>query len=242
MGPRLTPRVYSPSSPEQMDWSTHYPAFKVQDDSTEDRDSNDTQPTKMSKQVEIADIGCGFGGLIVALSPLYPDTLMIGKTRLSLDPTIAPCSSLDTGKILTRTVQLHRHGTTHTSNRLRHKPCRCLTLSESTSTTINNPTTIHRHNHHFNTNNTRAPNTSNPLTLPKHLRPPHEHHEIPPKLLPPSLPKIDLPLLPRPALQTTQTQSPDSLPPTRRRIRIRSPARRKSIHHHRCGGASSVDG
>lgn len=64
-----------------MDWSTHYPAFKVPGVSTEDEDSNETRPAKLSKQVEIADIGCGFGGLIVALSPLYPDTLMIGETR-----------------------------------------------------------------------------------------------------------------------------------------------------------------
>jgi tRNA (guanine-N7-)-methyltransferase len=29
-------------------------------------------------QVEFADVGCGFGGLLVKLSPLYPDTLMLG--------------------------------------------------------------------------------------------------------------------------------------------------------------------
>jgi Putative methyltransferase len=38
----------------------------------------------MIKQVEIADIGCGFGGLLIALSPVLPDRLMIGmcSTRL----------------------------------------------------------------------------------------------------------------------------------------------------------------
>ena len=29
-------------------------------------------------QVRFADVGCGFGGLLVRLSPLYPDTLMVG--------------------------------------------------------------------------------------------------------------------------------------------------------------------
>lgn len=29
-------------------------------------------------QVEFADIGCGYGGLLVALAPLYPNTLMVG--------------------------------------------------------------------------------------------------------------------------------------------------------------------
>ncbi|OMJ17167.1 tRNA (guanine-N(7)-)-methyltransferase [Smittium culicis] len=37
------------------------------------------------KAVEFADIGCGYGGLLVALAPLYPDTLMLGmeiRTKL----------------------------------------------------------------------------------------------------------------------------------------------------------------
>ena len=29
-------------------------------------------------QVRFADVGCGFGGLLVRLSPLYPDKLMVG--------------------------------------------------------------------------------------------------------------------------------------------------------------------
>lgn len=29
-------------------------------------------------QVRFADVGCGFGGLLFKLSPLYPDTLMVG--------------------------------------------------------------------------------------------------------------------------------------------------------------------
>ena len=37
----------------------------------------------MARQVEMADIGCGFGGLLVALSPLFPDTLMIGMQSLA---------------------------------------------------------------------------------------------------------------------------------------------------------------
>lgn len=32
----------------------------------------------MTKQVEIADIGCGFGGLLFALSPRLPDELILG--------------------------------------------------------------------------------------------------------------------------------------------------------------------
>jgi len=55
-----------------MDWSVHYPAYAQVDAAT----AQGTRP--ISKPVEIADIGCGFGGLLVALSPLLPETLMIG--------------------------------------------------------------------------------------------------------------------------------------------------------------------
>ncbi|KAI0076486.1 putative methyltransferase, partial [Panus rudis PR-1116 ss-1] len=50
-----------PASPEEMDWDVHYPAF-----------------AGSGKAPEFADVGCGFGGLLIALSPLFPDTLMLG--------------------------------------------------------------------------------------------------------------------------------------------------------------------
>lgn len=30
------------------------------------------------KKVEFADIGCGFGGLLISAAPLFPETLMLG--------------------------------------------------------------------------------------------------------------------------------------------------------------------
>jgi len=50
-----------PPSPQSIDWSTHYPAF-----------------SSTGKTPEFADVGCGFGGLLIALAPLFPDTLMLG--------------------------------------------------------------------------------------------------------------------------------------------------------------------
>lgn len=58
-----------------MDWSSYYPAFV-------DPDASKTTPDgarKLVKDVEIVDIGCGFGGLTVALAPLLPETLMVGE-------------------------------------------------------------------------------------------------------------------------------------------------------------------
>ncbi|TKA81473.1 tRNA (guanine-N(7)-)-methyltransferase [Friedmanniomyces simplex] len=75
-----------PASPAAMDWSQHYPAFAAtvpagvpNDDpiATPDHDKqNHLQP--ISKQVQVADIGCGFGGLLFALAPKMPETLILG--------------------------------------------------------------------------------------------------------------------------------------------------------------------
>ncbi|KAF2431121.1 putative t-RNA methyltransferase [Tothia fuscella] len=53
-----------PSRPEDMDWREHYPDFVVDG--------------KVDRGVEIADIGCGFGGLLFALGPVFPGTLVLG--------------------------------------------------------------------------------------------------------------------------------------------------------------------
>jgi tRNA (guanine-N7-)-methyltransferase len=52
----------SPESPAATDWLEHYPTF-----------------TGQHEGVTIADIGCGFGGLLFALSPRLQDTLILGK-------------------------------------------------------------------------------------------------------------------------------------------------------------------
>jgi tRNA (guanine-N7-)-methyltransferase len=54
-----------PASPHVIDWAEHFPAF-----------------AGTGKVPEFADIGCGFGGLLVALAPLFPDTLMLGMPYL----------------------------------------------------------------------------------------------------------------------------------------------------------------
>lgn len=46
-----------------MDWTEHY-------------------PNHPDRRVEFADIGCGFGGLLIALAPLYPETLMLGESQI----------------------------------------------------------------------------------------------------------------------------------------------------------------
>ncbi|KAJ1979048.1 tRNA (guanine-N(7)-)-methyltransferase (tRNA(m7G46)-methyltransferase) [Dimargaris xerosporica] len=99
---------HHPVHPRAMDWSRHYPKYcsppthimnalantevTVQVPSKRphsppgDLDALCTRPcapyTAMTqasdKRVEFADIGCGYGGLMVGLAPLFPDTLMLG--------------------------------------------------------------------------------------------------------------------------------------------------------------------
>lgn len=59
--------VEYPLNPQSMDWSEIYPQFC-------NNNSNSTD----QKLVEFADIGCGYGGLLVQLSPMFPETLMVG--------------------------------------------------------------------------------------------------------------------------------------------------------------------
>jgi hypothetical protein len=62
-----------PESPRAMNWETFYPAF-----------------AGTGKTPEFADVGCGFGGLLIALAPLFPNTLMLGEK------STRSCSSVST--------------------------------------------------------------------------------------------------------------------------------------------------
>ncbi|GAW21943.1 hypothetical protein ANO14919_114700 [Xylariales sp. No.14919] len=75
-----------PKSPAHMDWTTYFPAFVADTDpittaqpaETSLSNATNLYPRKLTKEVEVVDIGCGFGGLLVALAPALPDTLVLG--------------------------------------------------------------------------------------------------------------------------------------------------------------------
>ncbi|KAI6379418.1 tRNA (guanine-N(7)-)-methyltransferase (tRNA(m7G46)-methyltransferase) [Pyricularia grisea] len=73
-----------PISPDHMDWAPLYPAYKAPDAdenadaTTKDLTATKSLPRRLLKDVEVADIGCGFGGLLMALSPALPDSLILG--------------------------------------------------------------------------------------------------------------------------------------------------------------------
>ncbi|KAL7837471.1 hypothetical protein SRHO_G00271820 [Serrasalmus rhombeus] len=62
-----------PVCPEEMDWSQLYPQYF-----SPPHGEDGTGLDKGKAQVEFADIGCGYGGLLVELSPLFPDQLILG--------------------------------------------------------------------------------------------------------------------------------------------------------------------
>lgn len=78
-----------------MDWASLFPAYAVEPPTAaEDEASASAMQTdqleleqeekslvknRISKDVEVADIGCGFGGLLFALAPKLPNTLLLGR-------------------------------------------------------------------------------------------------------------------------------------------------------------------
>lgn len=78
-----------------MDWGEHFPAYLVTDPAEQDREEEGKagvsvlkkekkkkeqkeERKRLSKRVTVADVGCGFGGLLVALSTILPDELILG--------------------------------------------------------------------------------------------------------------------------------------------------------------------
>ena len=76
--------MFSPASPAMMDWSSYFPGFVADAEESSDV-SDESKPRKLRKDIEIVDIGCGFGGLLVGLAPLFPETLMLGEIRIRVN-------------------------------------------------------------------------------------------------------------------------------------------------------------
>ncbi len=76
-----------------MDWTSQYPHYVSEEsemdesgtgaDGEDDESVSFTLPARskrLTQDVEIADVGCGFGGLLVGLAPLFPDKLILGTS------------------------------------------------------------------------------------------------------------------------------------------------------------------
>lgn len=87
--------ICSPTSPADMDWASLYPTYAVEEKDqsraklhSKGDEEKSTAVKALTKNVEIADIGCGFGGLTFALAPKFPDTLILGASNFTSTPCI----------------------------------------------------------------------------------------------------------------------------------------------------------
>lgn len=57
-----------PMCPDVMNWAKHYPQYAI----------TNHPNGQINQEVEFADVGCGYGGLLIALSTLFPAKLALG--------------------------------------------------------------------------------------------------------------------------------------------------------------------
>lgn len=67
-----------PVGPADMDWHEYYPQYFKPLAKEEKNGVEKSSQVETCCKVDFADIGCGYGGLLVDLSPLFPDKLMLG--------------------------------------------------------------------------------------------------------------------------------------------------------------------
>mmetsp|Transcript_10103 Transcript_10103/g.18203 ORF Transcript_10103/g.18203 Transcript_10103/m.18203 type:complete len:316 (+) Transcript_10103:52-999(+) len=71
-----------PTRPDLMDWTEDYypehPALKKDDDAEKNMFSNTFQCASMTIHPDVLDVGCGFGGLTMALSSALPNNTILG--------------------------------------------------------------------------------------------------------------------------------------------------------------------
>ncbi|KAG8990113.1 tRNA (guanine-N(7)-)-methyltransferase (tRNA(m7G46)-methyltransferase) [Tulasnella sp. 427] len=82
--------LHYPASPADMGWSIHYPKYFPAAGSSDNAATSPSSQASQPRKVEFADVGCGFGGLLMALAPLFPETLMLGlEIRVSVTQFVA---------------------------------------------------------------------------------------------------------------------------------------------------------
>ena len=66
-----------PAHPDDYNWEEHYPEFFAKARAKHVAEGG--KETEFHKpKVRFADVGCGFGGLLVHLSPMFPNDLAVG--------------------------------------------------------------------------------------------------------------------------------------------------------------------
>jgi tRNA (guanine-N7-)-methyltransferase len=87
INPFNTPFFPFPPHPSYVDWKLHFPLhyggdlednFKIYCNTDEHPCSYDKKIINQVRNVDFLDIGCGYGGLLFGLAPLFPTKLIFG--------------------------------------------------------------------------------------------------------------------------------------------------------------------
>ncbi len=116
-----------PLSPDHFDWSSHYPAYINKDGSATAlaeskldlsnsslvtvKSLDQTEEKQVTRaEVKFADIGCGFGGMTIALGQLFPHKLSVG---MEIRDRVVEIVKVRKEKKNTHTHSLSMHYLTH---------------------------------------------------------------------------------------------------------------------------------
>lgn len=86
INPLNSPFFPFPGHPKYVDWKQHFPKYYGGNDeeNVKIHCNTETYPCNYShyyndpSQVRIIDVGCGYGGLLFGLAPLFPNQLIFG--------------------------------------------------------------------------------------------------------------------------------------------------------------------
>jgi len=103
-----------PTSPSQMNWHPFYPKHFNTDGTSVEEEGG--------KKVEVLDVGCGYGGMSIALSPLLQDSLILGmeirtkvsayvhKRILALRKSAEKCDKTDPSEVSEESSEISKSG------------------------------------------------------------------------------------------------------------------------------------
>jgi tRNA (guanine-N7-)-methyltransferase len=114
-----------PISPDRVEWSKSYPKFF-------DPVTNPAA-AKAAPEVTVADVGCGFGGLLVALSTLFPARLILG---LEIRDAVVDLVEARIQKLRAEYIATHQitEAKEHTTNNNTHNTTATATATAPTNT------------------------------------------------------------------------------------------------------------
>jgi len=105
-----------PFHPDLMDWQPFYPKYFSAIQNGDHK--NDENVKEQLKQIEVLDIGCGYGGLLIALSSVLPDSLILGlEIRVKVSDYV-----IDRIKALRESTDKYHNVACIRTNAMKHLP------------------------------------------------------------------------------------------------------------------------